>query len=350
MKTRLAAVAVLLLALCALPFFVHSPYFLHLFILLFSSIAVGAAWNLIGGFAGQYSVGHSSYFGVGAYTTIILLQRFNLAPWWGGIAAMAISALVAVLIGAICFRLRGPYFVLASIAVAEILRLATLGGKQLTNGAEGILTPDLIPLSIAGRQITDWSDKRPFYLMGLGLATLCVLVNWVVSRRRLGYWLLAIREDQDAANSLGIQLNKYKSIALVLSAMLTALCGEFYALYVGFIDPATVLGLELSVQIVLVCIIGGIGTVWGPVFGALLLVPLSEALRSNLISEGLFKLGLDRGSKAGAFLSENLAHAHVLIYGILVVLVILFMPEGVLGFLKRKTARKARSETAGSAA
>ena len=318
-----------------LPLVVHSPYVLHLFILLFTSIALGAAWNLIGGFAGQYSVGHSSYYGVGAYTTVILLQH-GIAPWWGGAVAMAISAALAVMIGLICFRLRGPYFVLASIAVAEILRISALSGKRLTNGAEGILASDIRPLVIFGHQLTDFSSKEPFYVLALGLATLCVLTNAWVLRRRLGYWLLAIREDQDAANSLGIQLNLYKTYALILSAVLTSLAGEFYSLYVGFIDPATVLGLELSVQIVLVCIIGGVGTLWGPVLGALLLVPLSEALRANLITEGLVRLGMDRNSRIGAFLGENLAHAHVLIYGLLVVLVILFMPDGLYGFFKRR--------------
>ena len=326
---------ILPVAFLAIPLFVDSPYILHLFILLFTSIAMGSAWNLIGGMGGQYSVGHASYYGVGAYTTLVLMQS-HIAPWWAGGVAMLLSAGVAVMIGLICFRLRGPYFVLASIAVAEILRIAAQSAKRVTNGAEGILANDVRPLVVFGQQITDFSSKKPYFVLALGLATACVVINAIVLRRRLGYWLLAIREDQDAANSLGIPLNVYKTYALVLSGILTALAGEFYALYVGFIDPNTVLGIELSVQIVLICIIGGIGTTWGPVLGALLLVPLSEALRANLISEGLFKLGMDRGSKLGGFLSENLAHAHVLIYGILVVIVILFMPDGLMGFFSRR--------------
>lgn len=327
----------LLALLLALPLVVHSPYVLHLFIVLFTSVALGAAWNLIGGIGGQYSVGHASYYGLGAYVTLILMQE-HVAPWWGGLASIALAALSAVVIGLICFRLRGPYFVLASIAVAEILRIAALSAKRLTNGAEGILASDIRPLTLFGHEITSFSSKEPFFLLALGLAVLCVGVNWLVLRRRLGYWLQAIREDQDAANSLGIQLNVYKTIALVLSAALTALAGELYALYVGFIDPNTVLGLELSVQAVLICIIGGVGTLWGPVLGALLLVPLSEALRANLLSELLFKLGLDRTSATGAFLSENLAHGHLLIYGVLVVIVILFMPDGLMGVLRRRRA------------
>jgi branched-chain amino acid transport system permease protein len=318
------------------PLAVHSPYVLHLFIVLFTSVALGAAWNLIGGFGGQYSVGHAAFYGVGAYATLILMGH-AIAPWWGGAASIVLSAIAAVIIGLICFRLRGPYFVLASIAVAEILRIAALSAKSLTNGAEGILASDIRPLTIFGWEVTTWASKEPYFVLALLLATACVAINGIVLNRRLGYWLQAIREDQDAANSLGIQLNRYKTIALVLSAALTALAGEFYALYVGFIDPNTVLGLELSVQVVLICIIGGVGTLWGPVLGALLLVPLSEALRANLISEGLFRIHvLDRTSAAGAFISENLAHGHLLIYGILVIVVILFMPDGLVGLFRRR--------------
>ncbi len=338
----LLAVAAVVLALAAFPRFVDSPYALHVMILLFSSVILGEAWNIIGGYAGQYSVGHAAYFGVGAYATMMLMQFKHVAPWWGVWAAIALAVVVALVIGSITFRLRGPYFVLASIAVAEIIRLAALNWKDLTNGAEGILASDIPPLVIAGRTVTDFLSKVPFYYAGLVLAVAVIAVNWAVQHSKLGYYFQAIREDQDAAHSLGIHLAFHKNVALVLSAIFTAWAGAFYALYIGFIDPPTVLGLDISVQIVLICIIGGIGTILGPVVGSLVLVPLSEALRSNIIAEALFKTGLvSEGSRAGAFLKENLAHAHVLIYGILVVIVILFMPDGVLGFIRKLAARRA---------
>ncbi len=341
--STVGAVAALLVlaALYAFPSFVESPYALHMMILLFLSTIMGESWNIIGGYTGQYSVGHAAYFGAGAYGTLILLQKWEIAPWkgvWAGIAAALVLSLV---IGSICFRLRGPYFVLASIAVAEIVRLTVLNTPSVTNGAEGILLSDLPPFKIGETVITDFVSKVPFYYIGLTLALLTILATWGVQNSKLGYFFQAIREDQDAAHSLGINLSLYKNIALALSAMMTSLAGAFYAIYIKFIDPTTVLPLDLSVQIVLIAIIGGIGTIFGPVIGSLVLVPLSEALRSNLIAQGLINSGLVKeDSGLGVFLKEHLAHAHVLIYGILVVVVILFMPDGVIGFVRKMSARK----------
>ena len=341
-KSAEPIVTLLVMAGLALfPTLVSSPYSLHLMILLFLSIIMGQSWNIVGGYAGQYSVGHAAYFGAGAYTTMLLMQQWKIAPWYGVWAGMAVAVVVALVVGSICFRLRGPYFVLASIAVAEILRLSTMNLKDLTNGAEGILATEIPPLTIAGKVITDFSTKVPFYYIGLGLVVLTIVVTFLVQHSKLGYYFQAIREDQDAAHSLGINLTFHKNIALIVSALLTSLAGSFYAIYIGFIDPPTVLGLDISVQIVLICIIGGIGTIYGPVVGSLVLVPLSEALRSNIIAEAIFATGaVSPTSGVGVFLKENLAHAHALIYGVLVVVVILFMPDGVLGFVRKLTTKR----------
>jgi branched-chain amino acid transport system permease protein len=337
----LAMIALLFL----IPRFVENTYILHVMILIFISIVMGSSWNILGGYTGQYSVGHSAYFGMGAYTTMILMQFRQVPPWQGIWCGMAVALLVALIIGSICFRLRGPYFVLASIAVAEIFRVSALNLKKLTNGAEGILITEIPPLKIGGTLITDFSSKVPFYYAGLIFMLLVTLVTWLMQNSKLGYYFQAIREDQDAAHSLGISLTFYKNVALSISAVLTSLAGSLYALYVGFIDPSTVLALDLSVQIVLICIIGGIGTIFGPMIGALVLVPLSEALRSNVIGESLINSGIVKADSVfGNFLTENLSHAHVLIYGILVVVVILFMPDGVLGFARKMAAGK-RKET-----
>jgi branched-chain amino acid transport system permease protein len=337
----LLAFVAALTALAIVPAFASSPYALHVMILLFLSVIMGESWNVLGGYTGQYSVGHAAYFGLGAYVTMMLMQFKQVPPWWGVWVAVAVAVGVGVVIGAITFRLRGPYFVLASIAVAEIIRLVALNWKDLTNGAEGILSTEIPPLAIGGRVVSDFSSKVPFYYAGLALVAMTIAANWLVQHSKLGYYFQAIREDQDAAHSLGIHLALYKSFALAISTFFTAWAGSFYALYVGFIDPSTVLSIDISVQIVLICIIGGIGTILGPVVGALVLVPLSEALRSNLIYEALSRAGVVReGSRVGAFLKENLAHAHVLIYGILVVIVILYMPDGVLGFARKLAARR----------
>jgi len=308
----LAIVAVLI----GFPFVEESPYALHILILLFLAVIMGEAWNVLGGYTVQYSVGHAAYFGVGAYTTLILLQYKQIPPWWGVWAAIALSLVVALAIGAITFRLRGPYFVLASIALAEIMRLIALNWKEVTNGAEGILLVDLPKLEIGGKVVTDFLSKVPFYYSGLALAAIVIAVNWGVEHSKLGYYFQAIREDQDAAHSLGINLYFWKNVSLLISAFFTAWAGAFYGLYTGFIDPNNTLTTDISVQMVLICIIGGIGTILGPVVGALVVVPLSELLRATV------------------------GQVHALIYGVLVVLVILFMPDGILGYVRKLVTRK----------
>ena len=337
-----AAFGILVLGfLLAIPRYVESPYALHMMILLFLSVSQGQSWNILGGYAGQHSVGHAAYFGVGAYTTMMLMHTKQIAPWYGVWFGVVLVVIVALAIGSICFRLRGPYFVLASIAVAEILRLSAINLTTLTNGAEGILATELPAFKVGTTVITDFGTKVPFYHIGFALALLTIAITYWVQHSKLGYFLQAIREDQDAAHSLGIPIAFYKNVALVISAVLTSLAGSFYGIYVGFVDPPTVLGLDVSVQIMLICIIGGMGTLWGPVLGSLILVPLSEALRSNMVTEGLIKVGLvNAESKVGLFLKENLSHAHVLLYGILVVLVILFMPDGLMGFVKKLATRR----------
>jgi len=306
--------AAVLLAL--VPLFVQNPYWLHIFILFFIAVALGESWNVLGGYAGQYSVGHSAWYGLGAYGAFILLQQKGIAPWFSVWVAVAISVIAALAVGWITFRLRGPYFVLASIAVAEIIRLLALNTKDLTNGAEGILSPDLPPFKLGATLITDWNSKVPYYYMGLAMAAFCIAVNFFVKRSKLGFYLQAIREDQDAAHSLGIPLTFYKNTALGISAACTALAGSFAAFYVGFIEPQAVFGIDVSIQMVLTCIIGGIGTVAGPIFGALVVVVLTEAFRASL------------------------GPVHLLVYGVLVIVVILVMPDGIVGYASQWLRRR----------
>ncbi len=327
------------IALWVFPSFVRKPYVLHMGVMLFLAIIQGQAWNVIGGYTGQYSVGHAAYFGVGAYVTMMLLEINKVPPWWGIWAAVAASLVLSAIIGSITFRLRGPYFVLASISVAEIIRLAALYFKDFTRGAEGFLLSEIPTLHLFGSEIV-FVGKRPFYFVGLALAIATIAANWVVQHSKLGYYFQAIREDQDAAHSLGINLSLYKNVALAISAAFTALAGGFYAMYVKFIDPNIAFGLDVSVQIVLIAIIGGIGTIIGPVIGAMVLVPLSEILRNP---RGLVQIGvLPSDSTVVAFIERYLSNAHLLVYGILVVVVILFAPDGVLGVIRRVAARSRR--------
>ncbi len=334
------------LALAIFPSFVTKPYVLHMGVMLFLAIIQGQAWNVIGGYTGQYSVGHAAYFGVGAYVTMMLLEVNKIPPWWGIWAAVAASLILSAIIGSITFRLRGPYFVLASISVAEIIRLAALYWKGFTRGAEGFLLSEIPTLHLFGQEIA-FIGKRPFYYLGLALAVATIAANWAVQNSKLGYYFQAIREDQDAAHSLGINLSLYKNVALAISAAFTAFAGGFYAMFVKFIDPNIVFGLDVSVQIVLIAIIGGIGTILGPVIGAMVLVPLSEILRNP---RGLVQIGVfSPDSPVVAFIERYLSNAHLLVYGILVVVVILFAPEGVLGVIRRIAARWRRRPSGGAA-
>jgi branched-chain amino acid transport system permease protein len=320
------------LLLLSLPVWSSKPYLLHMGVLLFLAVIQGQAWNVIGGYAGQHSLGHAAYFGLGAYATVMLLELQHVPPYWGICAGVLIAVAVSLLIGSITFRLRGPYFVLASISVAEIIRLAALHFKGFTRGAEGILVSDIPALKFAGLEI-DFLSKRPFYYAALSVALLTTAMSWAVRHSKLGYYLQAIREDQDAAHSIGINLQAYKNIALAISAAFTAWAGGFYALFVKFIDPDTVFGLDVSVQILLVCIVGGIGTIAGPVLGALLLVPLSEILRNP---KGLVQLGLVASdSSVVQLIEQRFSNAHDFVYGLLLVVIILFAPEGLLGVLRK---------------
>lgn len=323
--------AILVIAAALVPLVIgENPYITGLLITVIMMATLASAWNILGGYAGQYSFGHAAYFGAGAYTTMILMATYNVNPLVAMVTGVVIASLVALVTGSIVFRLRGHYFGLASIAVAEIVRLTVLN-LEFTGGAQGILLTDASFFGL------DLNSKKPFYYGMLIVLLLTLGITALLRRSRTGYYLQAIREDQDAAASLGINLSFYKNKALLISAALSSVVGSIYAVYIRFIDTHAVLDLRLSIEIILTAIIGGVGTLWGPVLGAVLLVPLAEALRSNLLGDAMVKFGIvPESSATGIFLKEHLAHAHVLVYGIITVLCILYLPKGILGLFRRK--------------
>lgn len=331
MMKRFALPVLLAAAAALLPLFLgDNPYLLGILITMLMMASLASAWNIIGGFAGQFSFGHAAYFGAGAYTTAILLTTLNWSLPLCMAAGVVAACVIALGTGSIVFRLRGHYFALASIAVAEIVRLTVLN-LEVTGGAQGIL---LTEVSFAG---LDLNSKLPFYYAMLTLLVATSGVSAWLRHTRSGYCFMAIREDQDAAASLGISLPLYKNRALLISAVFSSLAGSIYAVYIRFIDTSAVLDLRLSIEIILMAIIGGVGTLWGPLLGAALLVPLAEVLRSNLIGDQLVNAGIVSESSAiGAFLKVHLAHAHVLLYGIITVLCILYLPQGIFGYFSRR--------------
>lgn len=309
---------ILLILLIAIPFIARSPFILHILILMFLFIALGEAWNLIGGYAGQLSLGHAAFFGLGAYTSFLLHVRYGTSPWLGMFLGGLVAVVFALLIGAICFRLRGPYFALATIALAEVLRLVVVNWSSVTQGAEGIVVSKVPTLTIPNLFTVQFGSKLPYYYLILLISSAIVFSTYKIANSKVGFFLLAIKNNQDASESLGVDTTRYKLIALIISAFFTGILGAFYAFFVLFIDPESVLEISLSIKIVLVALIGGTATVIGPVVGGALIVLLSETLR------GYF------------------ATAHLLIYGSLVILVVLFMPDGLVGALSSLRKRIAR--------
>jgi branched-chain amino acid transport system permease protein len=310
---------ILLAFLALLPLAVTSNYFLHLMILFLLWVVIGSSWNILAGYTGQVSFGHAAFFGVGAYAAGLLFHHLQISPWWG----MAIGGIVAVLIGlpfgAICFPLRGAYFALASLALGEGIRHVATIAEKFTGGMVGIM---IMPT---------FTSKVPYYYIALGLAILSVASIQAIINSKPGYYFVSIREDQDAAASLGINTTLYKNLSLAISAFWSGMAGALYMNYMGFIDPHVVFSLhDYSVMAILVAIVGGVGTIYGPTIGAFIMVAFQEVFRTGFF--GLFEfLGKATGSSAFFSLSDAIHKAHVLGFGILVIVVILYLPNGVVG-------------------
>ena len=312
--TRLLAAAGILVLLAA-PFITSNPFYQHLMIMVLFWTLLGASWNLLGGFAGQVSFGHAAFLGIGAYVTMLLYLSLGVSPLLGMLAGGVVGAMFALPIGLICFRLRGPYFSLATLAVAEIVRLVALNWEQLTAGPMGLLITTLPPMSFAGTTI-DWESKVPFYYLAVVLALAATGLTYVVSRSRLGAYLTAVREDMDSAEAVGIDTVRTRVIALALSAFVVGVAGGFYSLYFRYVDPDAVFAISLSVEMVFIAVVGGLATTAGPIVGAVVLVSISEIFRDR------FQTG------------------HLIFYGLFMMLVIRYLPEGIWGGLRRLLGRQ----------
>jgi branched-chain amino acid transport system permease protein len=313
---RTALLVALAAALLVLPLALGSRSFeLRLLTLVFLYATMGQAWNLLAGYAGQTSLGHGMFFGLGAYASTVAALEASLNPWLGGAIGMVIAAAIGTLIGAVCFRLKGHYFVIATLVLAESLNLA-FADWDWVGGAMGLSLP-IDDASLLAFQFHH--DKRPYYYLALVMLALVTgLVVWL-DRRKVGHVLRAIRDDEEATRSLGFSPLRYKLLAMALSAGVIAFCGTFYAQFVLFIDPPSVLSLQLSVMIALVAIFGGIGTAAGPIVGAAVLVAISEYTRIWFSGSG-----------------RNL---DLMIYGALIMLVAVYRPAGLVSLFGRPRRR-----------
>jgi len=289
-----------------------SSYTLNILIMMFFFGYLAIGWNVLGGFAGQHSLGHAAFVGMGAYTSTFLFSVYGLSPWIGMWIGGVLAAIFGWFLGYAAFRcgLKGPFFLLVTIAAAQIVMLLVLNIRTL-GGASGIT----VPFKGNFPWLFQFENKVVYYYVALGLLLMGIMISLLIHRTRLGYYFVAIRENDDAAQALGINILYHKLIATALSAFLSALGGTFYAQYILFIDPESILSLGLSIEIMVYPILGGVGTVLGPVIGAFILYPVGELARY-----------LWGGATAGI---------HLLFYGAFLVISIIFMPEGVMGLFRR---------------
>jgi branched-chain amino acid transport system permease protein len=302
MTRRRAAIAAAAFALCLLvPLVVQQDYQLNVLFRVFLFAGLGLAWNLVGGYAGQLSLGHVAYFGLGGYGLALFHGKAGLPMSLSLLLGVGLAVLAALLIGGVAFRLRGPYFTLTTIAFAEVLRHTSKNLHDLTGGDVGAQVP-LLFLE---------NSSRWFYWSAVTLTALAFTASALIARSRFGYSLQAIREDEDTALACGIDATRTKLGALVFSAALTAVGGALYASLFLFIVPDQMFSLGISEQMAIVAMLGGAGTLTGPIVGAALLVP-AEELFKNVFQE-----------------------AYLMIYGVLIIFVVLFLPEGIVGSVPR---------------
>ena len=305
---KVLLVSVALLAF-GLPLIVDSPTWLHMIVLIYFYAYLTSSWNMVGGFAGVLPLGHEVFIGIGAYTSTILFLQYGVSPWIGMMIGGVLSVVAGVLIGLPTFKMRGAYFALATIAFAEGFRVMVENidylGPLKVNGPRGLQIP---PLN-TGLANFMFSGKEPYYYIILLMLIAVLTLTWFISRSKLGYYLNAGGEEPEAAMALGVNVSRAKLVAMAMSSFLTALAGTFYAQFSLFIHPRSIISLDTSFEIAFIALIGGRGSIAGPVLGALLLRPVSDFSR--------------------IYFGDSLPGLHLIIYGVVLILVMIYQPRGL---------------------
>ena len=305
-----ALLAILAIAFLALPFVVANEYVLHILTMIFLFGYLATAWGLVGQ-TGQLSFGHAAFLGIGGYTSTILFMDYGVTPWLGMFVGAAVAVAVGLAIGYPTLRLRGPYFALATLAFGQILMTYVMNTDNLgpihLRGALGLVLP--IVNSGDAPEVFQFPSKTPYYFIALCMLTIAVGLSYLLNRSRTGLYWAAIRGDQDAAESLGIDAPRYRLLAMLISVALTAFAGTFYAQFFYYINAERGMGLSMSIEIAMMGVVGGWQTVLGPLMGAVVLTPVSEIIRARL--------------------GGSLPGLHLLLYGLLLMAVILWLPGGL---------------------
>jgi len=299
------------LCLAILPLLIKNDFYLDGLILIFIWGAFAGSWNILAGYAGMVSLGHNAFFGIGAYTSTLLLLHFGLSPWIGMFVGGLLATCVGLILGLVCFRLRSHYFALATLAFGEVSYILAVSWRSLTGGSEGLALP--IQPSL---YLFSFSSKLPYVYIGLALFLIGIGISYAIENSRLGYYLKAFRENEDAARALGVRTGRVRLIAMALSSFLSAVIGTFYAQYIVFVDPTSVIRIQISVQVALFVIVGGIGTTLGPAIGAMIFIPITILLRAQM--------------------GTSLPGLHMIIYGIILVVVLLYIPQGIFVKLRER--------------
>lgn len=305
----------LVVALGLLPLTTENDFYLNLMVFIFLYGGLATAWSILGGMAGQFSLGHTAFFGIGAYTSTLLYVYAGVSPWLGLIVGGLLSAVVAVLIAYPAFRLRGVFFAMATLALGEVARIFLVYARRHTE----------IPYGISINYVPNWQNvifegRRPYVYLALGYLLVVLATAIYFNRSHIGYYLRALRDNEEAATALGVFTRRYKLIALVVSAIFTAVGGTVAAQYILYIEPESVFTVELSVQLALMAILGGVGVVAGPLLGAAIVLVLQEFLQATL-----------GNSAAGAYL---------LIYALVLIAIVILAPDGILGGMDRWWRRR----------
>ena len=302
----------LVVLLFALPHFGLNSFYLHLMIMIFMHAVMAQSWNVIAGFSGQISLGHGAFFGIGAYATSFFYVQYGISPWISIFFGMIFSGVSAILIGIPMLRLSGHYFAIATLLIGISFQVV-FQRWDLVGAASGLWVPMTSGDSWTALQFH--TSKAPYYYVFLVFFLITFYLVWLLSRSKLGYRLRAVRDDPQAASSLCINVPNYKIIAYVISAMIMAPMGSLFAQYILIVDPDRVFNIEISIIVLLITVLGGIGTVWGPIIGAAILIPISEYSRIYL------------GGTGGA--------VDLIIYGLILMLICVFRPNGLISFVPK---------------
>ncbi|MDX2202242.1 MAG: branched-chain amino acid ABC transporter permease [Hyphomicrobiaceae bacterium] len=314
--------ALLATALVAFPLVGTTTFSHHVMILIFLYALMAQAWNVMAGLSGQISLGHAMFFGIGAYVTGVLFIRFGITPWIGILAGMAAAALAALAVGVPTLRLKGHYFAIATLLIGSSVQII-FQRWDFVGAASGLMYP--LKRGTPWLHLQFHTSKVPYYYLALAAAALAFLLVWYLRRSRFGFRLQAVRDESEAAASLGIGVARHKVMAFMLSAAMMALAGAFYAQYILVLDPERVFSADISVIVVLMTVLGGSGTLWGPALGAAILVPLSEYSRIWLGGTG--------------------KTVDLIIYGLLIMAICMWRPAGVISLFADRLRRRMPAET-----